>query len=160
MEGNVLCLNNKKVFDFYKEHTNLGFEEMNVLFVDILNKMFVEISPNMDSGFACKVMNEMKDLNLNMNKLHNDNVNNVTQKFAEFKKDYASDIKIILNNNNQDYINYFGPSQIIGTLITLFAFYLVFKCSKTPGHNMILNFIAALCCAPFYIIYRLFIKPC
>ena len=38
-----LCLNNKKVFDFYKEHTTIGFEEMNVLFVDILNKMFVEI---------------------------------------------------------------------------------------------------------------------
>ena len=99
-----LCLNNKKVFDFYNEHTTIGFEEMNVLFVDILNKMFVEISPNMDSGFACRVMNEMKDINMNINKLHNDNVNNVTQKFAEFKKDYASDIKIILNNNNQDYI--------------------------------------------------------
>ena len=68
--------------------------------------------------------------------------------------------KFDYNVNNQDYTNYFGPSQIIGTLITLFAFYLVFKCSKTPGHNMILNFIAALCCAPFYIIYRLFIKPC
>ena len=104
MEGNVLCLNNKKVFDFYKEHTNLGFEEMNVLFVDILNKMFVEISPNMDSGFACKVMNEMKDLNLNMNKLHNDNACAFNLKFAEFKKDYQTDIKLILNNNNQDCI--------------------------------------------------------
>ena len=104
MEDNVLCLNNKKVFDFYKEHNTIGFEEMNVLFVDILNKMFVEISPNIDSGFACKVMNEMKDLNLNMNKLHNDNINNFTLKFAEFKKDYASDIKLILNNNNQECI--------------------------------------------------------
>ena len=100
----TLSFNNKKVFDFYKEHTTIGFEEMNVLFVDILNKMFVEISPNMDSGFACKVMNEMKDLNLNMNKLHNDNACAFTLKFAEFKKDYASDIKLILNNNNQECI--------------------------------------------------------
>jgi hypothetical protein len=58
----------------------------------------------MDAGFACSIMNEMKDINLNMNKLHNDNINNFTLKFAEFKKDYASDIKNILNNNNQDYI--------------------------------------------------------
>lgn len=62
--------------------------------------------------------------------------------------------------NDIDYTSYFGPSQIVGTFITLFALYLVFKCSKTQGHNMILNFIAALCCAPFYIIYRLFIAPC
>jgi len=100
----TLSFNNKKVFDFYNEHTTIGFEEMNILFVDILNKMFVEISPNMDSGFACSIMNEMKDLNLNMNKLHEDNINNFTLKFAEFKKDYASDIKLILNNNNQEYI--------------------------------------------------------
>ena len=104
-----LCLNNKKVFEFYKEHTTIGFEEMNVLFVDILNKMFVEISPNMDSGFAFSIINQMKDINLNMNKLHNDNVTNFTLKFAEFKKEYASDIKLILNNNNQENQLYIKP---------------------------------------------------
>ena len=97
----TISLNNKKVFDFYNEHTTIGFEEMNVLFVDILNKMFAEISPNMDSGF---ILNELKDLNLNMNKLHNDNIGNFSIKFAEFKKEYQSDIKSILNNNNQDCI--------------------------------------------------------
>ena len=71
--------------------------------------MFVEISPNMDSGFAFSIINQMKDINLNMNKLHNDNVTNFTLKFAEFKKEYASDIKLILNNNNQENQLYIKP---------------------------------------------------
>ena len=54
----------------------------------------------------------------------------------------------------------FSVSRIIGILITLFAFYLLSKCRNTPGFNMILNVLAAFCCAPFYIIYRLFIAPC
>ena len=44
-----------------------------------------------------------------MNKLHNDNVTNFTLKFAEFKKEYASDIKLILNNNNQENQLYIKP---------------------------------------------------
>ena len=56
--------------------------------------------------------------------------------------------------------NEFSVSRIIGILMTLVAFYLLSKCRNTPGFNMILNVIAAFCCAPFYIIYRLFIAPC
>ena len=56
--------------------------------------------------------------------------------------------------------NEFSVSRIIGILMTLVAFYLLSKCRNTPGFNMILNIIAAFCCAPFYIIYRLFIAPC
>ena len=51
-------------------------------------------------------------------------------------------------------------SKIFGTLITIFALYLVFTCKDIPGTNMVLNLIAAICCAPFYIIYRIFFKPC
>ena len=51
-------------------------------------------------------------------------------------------------------------SKIFGTLMTIFALYLVFTCKDIPGTNMVLNLIAAFCCAPFYIIYRIFFKPC
>jgi len=51
-------------------------------------------------------------------------------------------------------------SKIFGTIMTIFALYLAFKCKSMPNFNMVLNLIAAICCAPFYIIYRLFITPC
>ena len=56
--------------------------------------------------------------------------------------------------------NEFSLSRIIGILMTLLAFYLLSKCRKNPDFNMVLNVLAAFCCAPFYIIYRLFIAPC
>ena len=54
----------------------------------------------------------------------------------------------------------FSLSRIIGILMTIFAFYLLSKCRKNQDFNMVLNVLAAFCCAPFYIIYRLFIAPC
>ena len=49
-------------------------------------------------------------------------------------------------------------SQIIGVLCTVFAIYLLYKCSKA-GKISIPEILAAICCTPCYIAYRL-AKPC
>ena len=38
-----LTITNTKIIDFYKEHALLNFENMNLLFIKILNKLFLEI---------------------------------------------------------------------------------------------------------------------
>ena len=93
-------IDNKKVFDFYKENPTINFEDMNIMLVDILNKIVGEISPSMDSTFAFSIINEMKNINNKLN--NNDNLFN--NKFGEFKKEYISDINSILKNNNNDNI--------------------------------------------------------
>ena len=49
-------------------------------------------------------------------------------------------------------------SSIIGTILTLVALYLAFKCKKDGGID-VLQIILALCCSPCYIAYRLAV-PC
>ncbi len=49
-------------------------------------------------------------------------------------------------------------SSIIGTILTLVALYLAFKCKKDGGID-ILQLILAICCSPCYIAYRLAV-PC
>ena len=99
-----LFTNNKKVLDFYKEHTSLNFEEMNILLVDILNKLVAEVSPNMDSKFALSIINEMKNINSSISKTNNDNIINFDNKFMEFKKEYIHNLTLIINNNNSENI--------------------------------------------------------
>ena len=90
--------------DFYKEHPMLNFENMNILFVEILDKLFSEISPDMDNNFALSMIKEIKNISNVMNTMQNDNINNFTLKFLEMKKEYIQDLQLILNNNNTNAI--------------------------------------------------------
>jgi len=50
-------------------------------------------------------------------------------------------------------------SNIIGTIIFLGALYLAFKCKAPDGGIDIIQLIAACCCSPCYLVYRLAV-PC
>ena len=50
-------------------------------------------------------------------------------------------------------------SQIISVLCTVFAVYLLYRCSNKLGRVSIPEIIAAICCTPCYIAFRL-AKPC
>jgi hypothetical protein len=99
-----LSINNKQVFDFYSKNNDLDFEEMNVIFINILNKMMIQITPNMDSNFASSINEQLKNLNGAINTMNEKNVNEFALKFLEFKKEYINDIKLLLNNNTNDNI--------------------------------------------------------
>jgi len=100
----ALSITNQKVIDFYKEHPMLNFETMNILFIDILDKLFSEISPDMDNNFALSIIKEMKNVTTVIDKIQKDNINNFAMKFSEMKKEYIQDLQIILNNNNTNAI--------------------------------------------------------
>jgi len=95
-----LTITNSAVIEFYEEHSMLDFEKMNILFVEILNKLMSEISPNMDSMFGLKILNEIAKLGKTFDKKQNESINNLSIKIAEVKKEYVSDLEKILNNNS------------------------------------------------------------
>ena len=57
-----LSITNARVIEFYKLHPMINIDTINVLFVEILEKLFSEISPNMDNDFALRLINEMKNI--------------------------------------------------------------------------------------------------
>ena len=99
-----MSINNKQVFEFYSKNNDLDFEEMNVVFINILNKMMIQITPNMDSNFASSINEQLKNLNGAINTMNEKNVNEFALKFLEFKKEYINDLKLLLNNNTNDNI--------------------------------------------------------
>ena len=103
MEYN-LSINNKEIYDFYNKHTDLNFEKMNILFLNILKKMFKNISPNMDSNFALSINEQLSNLNGSIQKINQNNNNEFALKFLEFKKEYIADLKLLLNNNTSENI--------------------------------------------------------
>lgn len=101
-----LTLNNKKVFEFYNEHKNLNFENMNILFVDILDNLLRNTNPSLDSNVAAALLDNMKALQrqvLNIKDTVEKNQTDIgtmfTLKFVDFKRDYMEDMRMILSSN-------------------------------------------------------------
>jgi len=101
-----LTLNNKKVFEFYNEHKNLNFENMNILFVDILDSLLRNTNPSLDSNVAAALLDNMKALQrqvLNIKDTVEKNQTDIgtmfTLKFVDFKRDYMEDMRMILSSN-------------------------------------------------------------
>lgn len=105
----ILTINNKKVKEFYDEHKNLKFEDMSILFVDILETVLRNTNPTMDTNIASLLLDNMKSLQTNMNSINENLTKNqgdvatmFTMKFIDFKKEYIEDMKLILSSNASD----------------------------------------------------------
>jgi len=106
-----ITLTNKRVWDFYEQHKNLNVEDMNVMFVEILEKLLNDSAASLNAGVARQLLDNVRTLQSQMNtfsdsfsKIQNDLMMNFTMKFSEFKKEYIDDIKMILSNNTSEKI--------------------------------------------------------
>jgi hypothetical protein len=109
MENYSLSCNNKNVFEFYEKHSNLDFETMNILFVNILEELNKDISSSLSNNIATQLLTNIKGLqeqvstiNENIRKMHLETQNNFGIKFNEFKSEYVKDITHLLNSNTLD----------------------------------------------------------
>jgi len=111
--SHTISITNKKVFNFYEEHKNLNFENMNVLFVDILDTLLRNTNPTLDANIAATLIDSLKSLQGQVNNIE-DNItknqseigNVFTLKFLDFKREYMTDMQMILSSNTTDKI---GP---------------------------------------------------
>lgn len=110
MEYYELKINNKNVFDFYKKH-NLDFEKMNLIFINILENIMVELDPSFNSNFAQKLIdkfnfldNKIDNIEKSVNDCKKELTNTFSFKLSEFRKEYMDDVKMILTNNNLEFI--------------------------------------------------------
>ena len=106
-----ITLTNKRVWDFYEQHKNINVEDMNVMFVEILEKLLNDSAASLNAGVARQLLDNVRTLQSQMNtfsdsfsKIQNDLMMNFTMKFSEFKKEYIDDIKMILSNNTSEKI--------------------------------------------------------
>ena len=105
----TLTITNKKVWDFYNEHKNLSFENMNILFIDIIDTILRNTNPTLDANIASMLLDNIKSLqnqvtNINdkVEKNHADIATVFTMKFIDFKKDYMEDLRLIMASNTSE----------------------------------------------------------
>jgi hypothetical protein len=105
-----LIIRNKEVFDFYK-NTNLDFEHVNILFVDILKKLTLDLDSSLNNNLAAKLLekfslldSKVENISASVTKYQNDLATIFSSKLSEYRKEYVNDLKMILSSNNADCI--------------------------------------------------------
>ena len=93
-----LCLDNYRIYEFYKSRPYLNFEDVNLFLVDVFEKFFE--NPCSDLKKTESPQNILQLLET----LHKDNFNSFIHKLSEIKKEYIEDLKINLNIHTSDKI--------------------------------------------------------
>ena len=103
MESQTLTINNKEVFEFYSKH-NLDFENMNILFVNILKKLITNLDTSFNSNLASKLLenvsliySKVDAMENNISKYQNDISTLFSLKLNEYRKEYINDLKVKIN---------------------------------------------------------------
>ena len=116
MSDNVLSINNKRIYDFYKKNSSIDFETMNLILIDFIEKLNNDMSKTISNTINNEILSSVKELKEQLTTIgHNFNESITTQ-----NKEYIENIKMIiqlsstqesdkiiqqLNRNTEQYID-------------------------------------------------------
>jgi len=120
-------LNNKKVFEFYKNNPSLNFETINILCCDLFENILQDTTITLNNSITKQILNKCMENNYkiddinrnitsNLTSINNNMINNFATinnnisklnnelilKFMDIKKDYIEEVKNIVNINTSD----------------------------------------------------------
>ena len=97
---------NKEIYEFYKEY-NLDFENMNLIFINILKKLIVNLDTSLNNNIASNLLNQIKTIDLKINtintsliKSQEDLSSTFSLKLNAYQKDYIENLNLIISQNN------------------------------------------------------------
>ncbi len=108
----TIAFNNKSIWEFYNSHKEIDIEEINIVFIKVLENLMQTISPTLNSSLATQLLDNIKSLQTKIDSFeesledtHAKTQQEFSLKFVEFKKDYIEDLKMILTNNTTEKIS-------------------------------------------------------
>lgn len=102
MEKNyTLTVNNKRLWDFYKNNENVNFEAINLIFLDIIEKINNDMSSTLTNTINAEILTYVKELKSTVSSL----TNTIIVKLHDINHEYIENIKLILTSSSSDNID-------------------------------------------------------
>jgi len=98
----MLTTKNPRIVKFYHDNPSMNFESVNLIFIDLFDKLLHDPSTIMNSTIHGQVLNLLNNLSESMSSLSNDIANNMYGKMCDIKRDYIEDVKNIIQNNTSE----------------------------------------------------------
>ena len=104
-------ITNPRIVTFFKEHPNLEPETIILRFIDIMESLNESMNSSMNNSMVVDMLDKLKQINSKIdnvservNKITDDTQTQFTLKMAEFKKEYLSELNMVLTCNVSDKI--------------------------------------------------------
>ena len=104
-------IKNKRIINFFNEHSNLDLESMLLKFVEIMEMLHENMNSTMNNTTVLDILDNLKAMNSKIDVVSNnvEKINGETQtqfslKMGELKKDYVDELKMVLTCNVSDKI--------------------------------------------------------
>ena len=81
-----LTITNKKIWNFYKENPHISFEEMNIVFHEIVEKLIDDMSRTLSSSVNSQILSTIQDQNNQISDLKN-NISNLQSSVSNLNTD-------------------------------------------------------------------------
>lgn len=102
-----LSITNKRIWDFYNNNTNINFEAVNLVFLDLIEKINNDMSSTMSSAINNEILSHVKEIKENVGTI----TNSLIVKFHDINKEYIDNMKLIISTSSSDNIE-----KLTGTL--------------------------------------------
>ena len=104
-------ISNQRILTFFKEHPNLEPETIILSFIDIMETLHDKMNSSMNNSMVIDMLDKLKQINTKIDHVA-DKVNKITEdtktqfslKMAEFKKEYLTELNMVLTCNVSDKI--------------------------------------------------------
>lgn len=98
----MLTTKNPRIVKFYQDNPSMNFEAVNLIFIDLFDKLLHDPSTMINSTIHGQVLNLLNKLNESVSSLSTDIANNMYVKMCDIKRDYIEDVKNIVQNNTTE----------------------------------------------------------
>ena len=102
---------NKKIINFFNEHSNLDLESTIVKFIEIMEMLHEKMNSSMNNTTVLEILESLKSMNGkidnvsdNVEKINGETQTQFSLRMSEFKKDYADELQKALTCNVSDKI--------------------------------------------------------
>lgn len=110
-----IIVRNKKLVSFYSDNPSIDFEAVNLLFLDLIEKLTLDMNSTMTSTINSQILSSVNELKQDNKSIHS-NIkllsselnNSINSKFQDSKREYIEETKNIIYNNfshNNDLIS-------------------------------------------------------
>lgn len=109
---------NRKICKFYSDNPSIDFEAVNIIFIDLFERLLTDMSSTMNSTIHSEILSNVNTNSLilqelktsfssfkkDISTLNSDITSSLIIKFMDIKREYIEDVKNIVNTNTSDKI--------------------------------------------------------
>ena len=95
-----ITITNKRIWDFYNSNPNINVEAVNLIFLDLIEKINNDMSSTMTNAIHNEILSHVKDIKGNVGSMSN----MLIVKFHEINKEYIDNVKLIISKSSSENI--------------------------------------------------------